>query len=217
VLDSLEEHHQALADETDLDLVGDTRPAAVWQIAGRCIGIARLIIDAVDTGYTAEVLHLTRALHESTRLAVALGNPAENDLLRRWLANEYVSPRDVRVAEQRNEEALDALIREAGGPAIPASEQLTREIHKQQSEAAHHQRRWTQDAVAPALRTMMRGPTSVWERRVGSARIVLMWVDEGIQGIGVALDQFHGDSWYESNVRPHFDAFKALSESHPLE
>jgi hypothetical protein len=72
-------------------------------------------------------------------------------------------------------------------------------------------------AMAPALRTMMRGPTSVWERRVGSARIVLMWVDEGIQGVGVALDQFHGDSWYESNVSPHFDAFKALSESHPLE
>jgi hypothetical protein len=43
-LDQLERAHQRIADITDLDLSGETRPAAVWQVAGRCIGFARAVL-----------------------------------------------------------------------------------------------------------------------------------------------------------------------------
>src|SRR3982074_1792220 len=63
-LNFLDEMHQWVADHYDFDLVADSRPAATWQMAGRSIGIARLLCHALSLGYTAEVLHLARALHE---------------------------------------------------------------------------------------------------------------------------------------------------------
>jgi len=79
-LDMLVATHQALADGCDLDLTGSTRPAAVWQMAGRCLGIAQALIYLVEQGFTAEVLYLGRALHEATRLLSALGDPEEDAL-----------------------------------------------------------------------------------------------------------------------------------------
>src|SRR5918911_2543483 len=74
-LDFLEETLQWVAECTDLDLVGDTRPAALWQMGGRSLGICRLILDALRMGYTAEVLHLARAAHEANRLLIVFGIP----------------------------------------------------------------------------------------------------------------------------------------------
>jgi hypothetical protein len=96
-LDALATAHQELADKCDLNLTGNTRPAAVWQMAGRCLGIARALICLVEQGFTAEMLHLGRAPHEATRLLSALGDREEDALLLQWLAGEYVSPGAVRV------------------------------------------------------------------------------------------------------------------------
>jgi hypothetical protein len=87
-LDFLEETHQWIADHYDLDLMADTRPAAAWQMAGRCIGIARLICDALALGYTAEVLHLARALHEADGLVWMFPQDEGTELLQTWLADE---------------------------------------------------------------------------------------------------------------------------------
>jgi hypothetical protein len=58
--DTLEEFHQRIADTTNLDLVGDTRPSAVWQVAGRCISLARAGVVLLRAGFTAEAVVLTR-------------------------------------------------------------------------------------------------------------------------------------------------------------
>ncbi len=212
-LDALERVHQELADEWDLDVVGDTRPAAIWQMSGRCIGIARLVLDALALGYTAEVMHLARALHEASRLSDALGDPDEPQLLRRWLADEYISPTDVRKAEERYEQRVSVA---AEKPQLGRTARLTRSIHKQHSEAAHHQRRWTQDAVSPVLRVMFRGPIDVWERRIGTMSAMLLVVDEGITSIGEALHRFYGGQWYGENVDPRLASFAALRAEQPL-
>ena len=52
-----------------------------------------------------------------------------------------------------------------GLPELQRSHELTRQIYGQHSETAHHRRKWTQDAVAPRLRTMIRGRSRVWARR----------------------------------------------------
>jgi hypothetical protein len=113
-LDLLTSTHQGLADGSDLDLTGSTRPAAVWQMAGRCLGIARALICLLEQGFTAEVLHLGRALHEATRLLSALGDREEDALLRKWLAGEYISPGSVRAAEERYEQRLAAAMAAEG-------------------------------------------------------------------------------------------------------
>lgn len=83
-LDFLMETHQWIADEYDFDLAGRTRQAAIWALSGRCLGVARVMLDALALGYTAEVLHLARAEHEASRLAEIFGEEEGTDLLRRW-------------------------------------------------------------------------------------------------------------------------------------
>ena len=136
-LDALATAHQALADGCDLDMTGSTRLAAVWQMAGRCLGIAQALICLVEHGFTAEVLHLGRALHEATRLLSALGDPNEDALLRKWLAGEYVSPGTVRAAEERYEERLAAAMAAEGRSELPRTGPVTKKIYTKMSEAGH--------------------------------------------------------------------------------
>jgi hypothetical protein len=215
-LDMLEDAHQALADGCDLDLTGSTRPAAVWQMAGRCLGIARALILLVEAGYTAEVLHLGRTLHEATRLLSALGDPEEDDLLRKWLAGKYVSPGVVRAAEERYEQRLAVVMTAEGRQELPRTGQVTKKIYVKMSEAGHHQRPAVEGDVAPLLRTMVRGSDPTWERRAAAAGVMLSIVGEAIDSAGDALALFHGRSWYDEHVRPFWASFEALAREHPL-
>lgn len=215
-LDMLADAHQALVDGCDLDLTGRSRPAAVWQMAGRSIGIARALILLVEAGYTAEVLHLGRTLHEATRLLSALGDREEDDLLRRWLAGKYVSPGVVRAAEERYEQRLAAAMKAKGRQELPRTGPVTRSIYVKMSEASHHQRPAVQGDVAPPLRTMVRGPDPTWERRAAAAAVMLSVVGEAIDSVGDALALFHERAWYDEHVRPFWASFEALTREQPL-
>jgi hypothetical protein len=212
-LDALEADHQRRGDELDFDLVADTRPAAMWQMAGRCIGIARLILDALALGYTAEVLHLARALHEADRLLDAFSDHDEGELLRTWLADEgdeWVRPFHARKAQARFEQRLADAMTEEG------KEERTRRLYDQFSRAAHHRRQWVQDAVAPELRTMLRGPTAAWARRAMTTAMVVGVVEEAVMSVGDALERFHGQGWYKQNVEPYIASFAVLRTEQPL-
>ena len=76
-LDGLTQAHTGIPDETDLDLAGDTRAAAVWIVAGRCIGYARAVLTLVGAGYGGESAAQMRALHEANRLLSALADDGE--------------------------------------------------------------------------------------------------------------------------------------------
>lgn len=218
-LDYLAERHQALADELDFDLVGDTRPAAIWQMAGRCIGLARLILDALQLGYTTEMLHLARALHEANRLLTVFGLEEGTDLLRKWLAdegNEWVRPKEARAAEAEFEERLAEAMRAAGLPELERTSDRARALYGHQSQAAHHRRRWTQDAVFPQQRTMLRGRASVWVRRAATTAAMVGVVEECVQAVGDALQAFHPAGWYGENVKPFVESFEALRRTSAL-
>ena len=214
-LDTLAEAHQASADRWDFELTRDSRPAAMWQMRGRCIGIARAILHLLAHGYAAELPHLGRALHEAVRLLDALGDPDEDELLRKWLAGRYVSPTEVRKAEQRREERLAAAMTGEGRPELPRTEALTRQIHKRLSQAAHHQRSAVQAEVAPLLRTMTTGVVA-WELRGRDAPMLLLLVGEAIDSVGGALERFHGPPWYAESIKPYKARFEALQQELPL-
>jgi hypothetical protein len=219
-LDHLEETHQWIADTYDFDLVGDSRQAATWQMAGRCIGIGRLICDALALGYTTEVLHLARSLHEAEGLVGIFPLEEGTDLVRKWLADEgeeWVRPGEVRQAQEAFFDRLAELMREAGTPPdVDDPLGLRRMIYGQQSQAAHHRRRWTQDAVAPLLRTMLRGPTTVWARRAVTAAATLVVVEGAVVSVGDALGQFMPPGWYVEHIVPFVQAFEALRATQPL-
>lgn len=218
-LDFLAETHQWIADEFDFDLDGDTRPAAIWQMSGRCLGIGRLILDALQLGYTAEVMHLARALHEANRLAAIFGTEEGTELVRKWLADEgdeWVRPSEVRIAEEQFEERLARAMQDAGLGTLERTAERSREIYGHHSQAAHHRRRWTQDAVVPRLRTMLRGRSTWWIRRAGTTAPMLAVVEESVIAVGDALQPFLPEGWYAQRVTPFFEAFQALRQSQPL-
>jgi hypothetical protein len=211
-LDHLAETHQRIADTYDFDLIGDSRQAATWQMAGRCIAIARLMCDAA-LGYTADVLHLARALHEADGLVGVFPVEEGTELLRQWLADEgnaSVRPGPVRAAQERFEQRIAEMAREAGRPELEVPEGLQRQIYGDQSQAAHHRRKWTQDAVSPPLRTMLRGPADVWARRAVTTAAMLPVVDESVIAVGDALAQFMPPGWYSEHVVPFVQTFEAV-------
>lgn len=215
-LDALASAHQALADGCDLDLTGSTRPAAVWQMAGRSLGIAQALICLIEQGFTAEVLHVGRALHEATRLLSALGDPEEDALLRKWLAGEYITPGTVRAAEERYEQRLAAAMTAEGKSELPRTGPVTKKIYTKMSEAGHHQRSAVDGEVAPLLRTIVCGPDPMWERRAVAAFVMLSVVGEAIDSVGDALALFHGRAWYDEEMRPFWTSFEVLAREQPL-
>jgi hypothetical protein len=217
-VDALESAHQQLADDLDFDLVGDSRPAALWQMSGRCIGLMRLMLDALAWGYCGEVQHLARELHEANRLLEAFADPHEAALLRKWLAdegNDWVRPAEARAALARGEERLAESMRAQGSPPLRKLTRLIRAMYAEQSQAAHHRRRWTQDEVLPDLRTMIRGRTNHWLRRAATTNAMLAVVEEGVQCVRDSLGRFYA-GFYAEYVQPLIANIAAVRGTHPL-
>jgi hypothetical protein len=106
----MEAMHAHVVETTDLDPAAYSRPAAMWLTAGRCLGLARLAIVAVEADVCGEVLVVLRGLLEARDLLDALGDQDEDDLLRLWLKDDgkhkYVSHRKSLDAQQRFEDKL---------------------------------------------------------------------------------------------------------------
>jgi hypothetical protein len=216
--DALEALHQGIADGTDLDLVSDTRPAAVWQMAGRCISLGRGVLVLLRAGFTAEAVVLTRTLHEADRLLDALADDHEEELLTIWLADagrDYVSAGDARAARERDEERLHELLKERDLPSFASTIPQSRELYDRLSQAAHNRRNWVQENVVPALRTMIRGPEPP-ERRAGTVEVLGHVMEEAVNSVGEALGRFYGPSLRQEKVAPLIESFYAIREASPL-
>lgn len=219
-VDYLRECHQWVADYWDFDLIADSRPAALWQMAGRSIGIARLICDSLRLGYTAEVLHLARALHEADRLLDVFALAEGTDLLRKWLAddgNDWVRPGEVRKALAEFEDRLATKMTELGLPTLEKAQEKSKSMYDLQSRAAHHRRKWTQDAVLPELRTMIQGPSHHWGRRAVTTAAMLAVVEESVMSVGDALSPFFPGGWYDEHIKPFLTTFETIRIAQPLE
>jgi hypothetical protein len=79
----LSRYHAGVADRLDFDLRGYTRPAALWAVSGRCLGLLRAILVQVAAGVTSEAFVTGRGLHEALGLLLLVGLPDEDALLRK--------------------------------------------------------------------------------------------------------------------------------------
>ncbi len=122
-IDAVGRLHSLIADRTDLDLEGDSRQAAAWVIAGRCIGLARAMLSLLRDGYAAEAIPTARGLHEATRLLDAVADDEEVELLGRWLADDdWVRPRETRAARERMRDRLEQSVHEQHDAAMQAGD-----------------------------------------------------------------------------------------------
>lgn len=240
VLDGIDHVHREIAEKSDLDLQGDSRQAAVWLVAGRCIGYMRATLALLAAGFGAESGALMRSVHEATRLLDALADQDEPNLLRRWLADEWVRPKETRQARERmltrlrahmNAEKADA---EAVGHAERAAEiaaglelewmrpgdhlkSATLEIYDLLSRIGHTRRSGIRDAVAVELREMSTGPHPDAVVRAGYVEYAGHLVEEVVRSVGDMLGRFYGPGWFGDQVAPLIDSMAKVRDAAPLD
>lgn len=106
--------HRALADETDVDIGADTRWSAIWELSGRCLAISNVVLHDCRGGFTSEAIGTLRSLHEAVQLLHAVAFHEEEALVRRWLAGEYIRPKEAREVQGRQQALALERMEEAG-------------------------------------------------------------------------------------------------------
>jgi hypothetical protein len=213
-IDFLDATHTKIADGTDLDLEADTRQAAAWILAGRCIGLARALLNLLEDGFAAESVPTMRTLHETNRLLWAVSE--EDEMAHRWIVDDdkkYVRPREARESGERSraelhaalramkaqaeqeglhdeaarmQDAIDSLSADEGARMVAAA----RQIYDMLSRIGHSRRSGMSDALHPELRRMVTGPHPDPSVRGGYVEYGTSLIEETLIHVGVALGRF---------------------------
>jgi hypothetical protein len=151
--------HLGIADNTDLELQAATRWSAIWELSGRCLAICRVVLHDLREGFTSEAVGSLRSLWEASILLAAVAYHEEEDLLRRWLAGEWVRPQQARGAVARKEALAHRRMREAGiEPEGRRVSEVGSEIYDLMSRPAHHRRGGFPETISTELREFTYGP-----------------------------------------------------------
>src|SRR4051812_11848535 len=87
-------HHADFAQKAKLDLATDERANAIWKLSGQALSHATALIELLDLGYTTQTWPAMRAIHEVDRLLIAVCDPEEERIARRWSSGQEVAQRD---------------------------------------------------------------------------------------------------------------------------
>jgi hypothetical protein len=209
--------HREIGDRTDLDLTGETRWAAMWLLAGRCLAISRVVLHDLRGGFTSEGIGSMRALHEAVQLLSAISFHLEEDAVRRWLAGEWIPPREVREIQGRKQTLADERMRELGiEPEGGDLVQLGRDLYGSLSESAHHQRGGFPESVAPALREFVYGPHPDATKRASHVEYGGHLLEEVVIVVGDAFADMLGRDYFTQVVRPLQELMERVRRESPL-
>jgi hypothetical protein len=209
--------HRALADDTDLELGANTRWAAIWEMGGRCLAISNVLLHDLRGGFTSEAIGTLRALHEASQLLSALSFHEEEDVVRRWLAGEFIRPREARDVQRRKQDLALQRMAEAGvEPEGGDVVKLGRQIYGVLSEGSHHQRSVMAESMAPALRRFAYGPHPDASNRAVHVEYAGELLEEVIIVVGDAFAYILGRGFYAQRVRPLQKRLARIREEAPL-
>ena len=216
-VDALIGMHRSLADDTDIEIGADTRWAAIWEMSGRCLAVSNVLLHDLRGGFASESIGTVRALHEATQLLSALAFHEEEDATRRWLAGEWIRPREAREVQGRKQALADERMQEAGVEPVGGDvAQLGRDIYKILSEGSHHQRAAMGESIAPALRRFAYGPHPSVHTRASYVEFAGHLLEEVVLVVGDAFADIRGRDFYVEQVRPLIDAMNRARAEAPL-
>jgi hypothetical protein len=242
-LDVLDDAHRSIADRTNLDLESNTRQAAVWVVSGRCIGQSCALITLLRAGFGAETSVQTRAMHEATRLAAALADESESDLLRRWLADDdkkWVRPKETRAAQERIHSRFRRSLKDATKAAQAAGDAertalitstldsmpladgetigtAAAKVYDVLSRASHARRSGMKDALSPVLRVMVTGSHPDPAIRASYVDYGGRVIEEVLLTIGEIVSRFYAQGWYMTTVAPLIRSLHDIRQSVPID
>jgi hypothetical protein len=207
ILDDLGAAHAAAGENPRLDLLGPSRDAAMWLVAGRCIGLARAGFDLVRMGYASEAVPTIRSLHEANRLLGVFALRGEDELVSRWIEGRTVGRGAIMHASQRQEEAIRVEMLRAGVKPPMSTKSYFDGQYGRWSEIAHQRRKHLLDQVAVDARMMAAGPHPDWRARSATVDHFGDILGELLSAGGHALAQLLGPGVGDSFQR----AFEALT------
>jgi hypothetical protein len=239
-LDALDHVHGWVVENTNLDLTGDSRQAAVWLVGGRCIGFMRAALALLADGFAADTTPMLRSVHEATRLLNTLADPDEPDLLRRWLADDWVRPKQTRAAGERMRDRLRKQMEaakaeaEAEGDHKRAAEiagglrsdvmrpgdhlrGASEQIYDVLSKIEHTRRSGLGDAVSVERREMVTAPHPSPRVRADYVEYAGHVVEEVVRSVGDMLAHFFGPGWYGEQVVPLLRSLADVRAAAPLD
>jgi hypothetical protein len=216
-VDVLVSAHRDLADRTDIDIGANTRWAAVWEMSGRCLAISNVLLHDLRGGFASEAIGTLRALHEASQLLSALSFHEDEEVVRRWLAGEWIRPREVRAVQSRKQAlALERMA--AAGVELEGGDivELGRQIYSLLSEGSHHQRSVMAESMAPELRRFAYGPHPDPRNRASHVDYAGELLEEVIIIVGDTFADLLGRDFYIEEVRPLQQSLARVREEAPL-
>jgi hypothetical protein len=213
----LVEQHRHVAEASDIDLEAETRWVALWELSGRCLGVANLLLDELRLGYTSETAGTMRVLHEAANLLAVATHEETGRLTRRWLSRRRVEQRRARAAIGAAQRAIDQALQEQGVEIEGDLEELTRQIYRVLSKGAHNDREGFSDAHSSAGRLFVYGSHPSPVVRATWLSYASELLEQVILEVGDALTRFYGGDWYRETVRPLVHGLHAVRADQPLE
>lgn len=221
VMEQLKSWHGRVVEKTDLDPSSETRGAAIWLVAGRCLGLLESLWVQIEAGIDNEVAITGRAIHEATRILMVFGDPEEDEHLRLWLEDEgthgYVKAGEARKAQDRYEAKLDEATQAHGVEGIGRTHDLSAQVYDQLSRAAHTRRSSCVSSYWPDGRQMAYGRHPSPIRRASSADWGVALTIEVTQSVGDALSTFYGRGFFVTAIVPLVQEIAAVNEAAPLD
>ncbi len=216
-IDALIEAHRRLADATDIDLSAETRFVALWEMSGRCLGLASALLDQLRRGWTAETVGTMRVLHEAANLLVTFVEDEDETLTRRWLRGGRIAPREARERVGEFQERAAELARAVGVEIEGDIEELGREIYRILTRGAHNDREGFAECVSGDTRAFAYGPHP-------DVRVRAVYVDYGgelieqiTMDVGSTLARFFGREFYDQTVKPLIRAMHVIRDDMPID
>jgi hypothetical protein len=218
VLAELEEAHRRVPDSTDVDLVGQTRPAATWAVCGRSISLGLATVSLLRAGFALDVIPTVRTLHETNRLLEALRSRGSDGLLRDWLTDaRWVGHKRVLAVRDAAEQEMRVDMIKQGIRPPAATMDATKAFYERLSEFAHNRRRHLVDAISPELRQMPLGPHPDIRVRAATVGFAGDFIAETVTVGGAALADLLGREWFVNRFNRTFHALQELQRKIPLD
>ncbi len=216
-IDTLVDAHRDIIERTDLDLDSQTRPLAVWELAGRCLALANALVDQLRLGYGPETVGTMRILHEAANLLMVVIDEEDGRLTRRWLAGGRIEQREARQALGQIHRRVASLAAEHGLQIEGDLEALTRGVYGVLSRGTHNERRGFGDSLSRPGRSFAYGPHPSVLVRAVYVDYASALIEQIIVEVGHGLTGFYGRDWYDQTVTPLVAALHALREDMPID
>ncbi|MEX0675289.1 MAG: hypothetical protein WD067_10975 [Gaiellaceae bacterium] len=206
--------HANIASGTDLGIGTDTRWSAIWELGGRCLSECRLLLHALRGGFSVESSANERAVFEAMHLLAAVA--FDDDVLRKWLAGDYVRPKTARAVLARQQDLARQRMEVAGvdpeGDVVESGEWL----YDYFSKAAHHRRGPLTGSVFVDRREFAYGPHPDPERRARETWNAGQTIDTALIVVADSLSHIVGRNDLGDFLADQAAALESVRREHPL-